>query len=102
MMEQRRGHRFDLGDRSWQGQANCLGVDPDLFFPRRGASAREGKGVCRGCGVREDKRSLVAAGGAALLLPHRVPRAVALELLLTGEPMDAARAAAVVHPWCLP
>jgi enoyl-CoA hydratase len=46
-------------------------------------------------GVPEVKRSLVAAGGAALLLPQRVPRAVALELLLTGEPMDAGRAAAV-------
>lgn len=46
-------------------------------------------------GVPEVKRSLVAAGGAALLLPQRVPRAVALELLLTGEPMDAARAESV-------
>jgi enoyl-CoA hydratase len=46
-------------------------------------------------GVPEVKRSLVAAGGAALLLPQRLPRAVALELLLTGEPMDAERAAAV-------
>ena len=46
-------------------------------------------------GVPEVKRSLVAAGGAALLLPQRVPRTVALELLLTGEPIDAARAAAV-------
>jgi len=46
-------------------------------------------------GVPEVKRSLVAAGGAALLLPQRVPRAVALELLLTGEPMDAERGADV-------
>jgi enoyl-CoA hydratase len=46
-------------------------------------------------GVPEVKRSLVAAGGAALLLPQRVPRAVALELLLTGEPIAADRAAAV-------
>jgi enoyl-CoA hydratase len=46
-------------------------------------------------GVPEVKRSLVAAGGAALLLPQRVPRAVALELLLTGEPIGAERAAAV-------
>ena len=46
-------------------------------------------------GVPEVKRSLVAAGGGALLLPQRVPRAVALELLLTGEPIDAERAAAV-------
>ncbi len=36
----------------WQERANCLGVDPDLFFPERGASTREAKGVCRGCEVR--------------------------------------------------
>ena len=41
-------------DRSWQDYANCLGVDPDLFFPERGASTREAKEVCRGCVVRED------------------------------------------------
>ena len=23
-------------DRRWQERANCLGVDPDLFFPERG------------------------------------------------------------------
>ncbi len=26
--------------RRWQERANCLGVDPDLFFPERGASPR--------------------------------------------------------------
>jgi WhiB family transcriptional regulator, redox-sensing transcriptional regulator len=41
-----------LDDRSWQDKANCLGVDPDLFFPERGASTREAKEVCRGCVVR--------------------------------------------------
>lgn len=46
-------------------------------------------------GVPEVKRSLVAAGGAALLLADRVPRAVALEMLLTGDPIDAERAVAV-------
>jgi enoyl-CoA hydratase len=46
-------------------------------------------------GVPEVKRSLVAAGGAALLLPRRVPFAIALELLLTGEPFGAERAAEV-------
>ena len=39
-------------DRRWQERANCLGVDPDLFFPERGASTREAKSVCRGCEVR--------------------------------------------------
>ena len=46
-------------------------------------------------GVPEVKRSLVAAAGGALLLPQRVPTAVALEMLLTGDPVDAERAAAV-------
>ncbi|HUR13769.1 MAG TPA: crotonase/enoyl-CoA hydratase family protein [Mycobacteriales bacterium] len=44
-------------------------------------------------GVPEVKRALVAAGGAAFLLAQRVPQALALELLLTGEPVTAARAA---------
>ena len=34
-------------DKSWQDFANCLGVEPDLFFPERGASTREAKEVCR-------------------------------------------------------
>jgi enoyl-CoA hydratase len=46
-------------------------------------------------GVPEVTRSLVAAAGGALLLPQRIPRAVALELLLTGKPIGAERAAAV-------
>jgi enoyl-CoA hydratase len=52
-------------------------------------------GRTAGFGVPEVTRSLVAAGGAALLLPQRIPRAIALELLLTGKPIDAERAAAV-------
>src|SRR5437763_9565260 len=46
-------------------------------------------------GVPEVSRSLVAAAGAAILLPRRVPFALALELLLTGKPIDAPRAAAI-------
>src|SRR5579875_853054 len=50
-------------DRSWQAQANCMGVDPDLFFPERGASTREAKEVCRGCVVREDCLEYALANG---------------------------------------
>jgi enoyl-CoA hydratase len=52
-----------------------------------GASAR--------FGVPEVKRSLVAGAGGALLLAQRIPRALALELLLTGDPVDARRAAEI-------
>ncbi len=44
-------------------------------------------------GVPEVKRALVAGGGAAMLLPQRIPQAIALELLLTGDPISATRAA---------
>jgi enoyl-CoA hydratase len=44
-------------------------------------------------GVPEVKRALVAGAGAAVLLPQRIPRTIALELLLTGEPIPAQRAA---------
>jgi WhiB family redox-sensing transcriptional regulator len=44
----------EAGDRRWQERANCLGVDPDLFFPERGASTREAKAVCGGCEVKAD------------------------------------------------
>jgi WhiB family redox-sensing transcriptional regulator len=50
-------------DRTWQVRANCMGVDPDLFFPERGASTREAKEVCRGCVVREDCLEYALANG---------------------------------------
>ncbi|WP_181781759.1 crotonase/enoyl-CoA hydratase family protein [Pseudonocardia pini] len=43
-------------------------------------------------GVPEVQHSLVAGGGGALLLPRRLTLPVAMELLLTGDPVDAARA----------
>jgi WhiB family transcriptional regulator, redox-sensing transcriptional regulator len=44
----------DAGDRRWQERANCLGVDPDLFFPERGASTKEAKAVRGGCEVKTE------------------------------------------------
>jgi enoyl-CoA hydratase len=53
----------------------------DLIVASRGAKL----------GVPEVKRSLVAAGGALLRLPRVLPRNVALELVLTGDPITAER-----------
>jgi WhiB family redox-sensing transcriptional regulator len=53
----------DRQEREWQSRANCMGVDPDLFFPERGASTREAKEVCRGCVVREDCLEYALANG---------------------------------------
>lgn len=46
-------------------------------------------------GIPEVKRGLVAAGGGILTLPQRVPLAIALELGLTGDMIDATRAQAL-------
>ncbi|MFL5894759.1 MAG: crotonase/enoyl-CoA hydratase family protein [Thermoleophilaceae bacterium] len=43
-------------------------------------------------GIPEVKRSLVAAAGALLRLPKRIPYHLAMELALTGEPIGAERA----------
>ncbi len=53
----------DEDERSWQRLANCLGVDPDLFFPERGVSTREAKEVCRGCVVRSECLDYALANG---------------------------------------
>jgi enoyl-CoA hydratase len=54
----------------------------DLIVAARGAKL----------GIPEVKRSLVAAGGALLRLPGRMPYHLAMELALTGDPITAERA----------
>ena len=91
-------------ERSWQIQANCMGVDPDLFFPERGASTREAKEVCRGCVVREDCLEYALAngekfgiwGGMSERERRRVRRARALQRRDTG----AQRVLAIVTISC--
>jgi enoyl-CoA hydratase len=43
-------------------------------------------------GIPEVKRGLMAAAGGLIRLPKRVPLAIALELAMTGDPIDARRA----------
>jgi enoyl-CoA hydratase len=57
----------------------------DLIVASRGARL----------GIPEVKRSLVAAGGGLLRLPRVLPRTVAMEMALTGDPIDAERAHAL-------
>ncbi|MFI1916473.1 crotonase/enoyl-CoA hydratase family protein [Nocardia sp. NPDC020380] len=46
-------------------------------------------------GIPEVKRGLVAVGGGVLRLSQRLPRALAMELALTGDPITATRAAEI-------
>jgi crotonobetainyl-CoA hydratase len=43
-------------------------------------------------GLPEVTRGIVAAAGGAFRLPEQIPRKIAMEMLLTGEPITAARA----------
>jgi enoyl-CoA hydratase len=43
-------------------------------------------------GLPEVKRGLIAAAGGVVRLPQRIPHHLAMELLLTGEPIDGRRA----------
>ncbi len=36
----------------WQEHGLCRGVEPELFYPERGASTTEAQDVCRSCAVR--------------------------------------------------
>jgi enoyl-CoA hydratase/carnithine racemase len=46
-------------------------------------------------GLPEVKRGLIAAGGGVIRLPQRIPHHLAMEFLLTGEPVDGRRAGAL-------
>jgi enoyl-CoA hydratase len=46
-------------------------------------------------GIPEAKRGLIAGAGGLFRLPKRLPLAIALELALTGDPIDAERAYAL-------
>jgi enoyl-CoA hydratase/carnithine racemase len=43
-------------------------------------------------GIPEAKRGLIAGAGGLIRMPKRLPMAVALELAMTGDPIDAERA----------
>ena len=46
-------------------------------------------------GIPEAKRGLIAGAGGLIRMPKRLPMAIALELAMTGDPIDAERAYAL-------
>ncbi len=99
------GERPWVGDRGFAGIVRRGSVKP-LIAAIEGFAVAGGLEVALACelivaargaklGIPEVKRSLVAAGGALLRLPRRIPYHLAMELALTGEPIVAERAAEV-------
>jgi enoyl-CoA hydratase len=96
-----RGESPWFGDRGFAGIAQRASVKP-LIAAIEGFAVAGGMEVALACdlivaargaklGIPEAKRSLVAAGGALLRLPRRMPYHVVMELALTGDTMPAER-----------
>ncbi|MHB8491332.1 MAG: crotonase/enoyl-CoA hydratase family protein [Solirubrobacteraceae bacterium] len=100
---------FSTGERPWAGDRGFAGIvqrgpAKPLIAAVEGFAVAGGLEIALACdlivaargtrlGIPEVKRSLVAAGGALLRLPRRIPYHVAMELALSGEPILAERAA---------
>ncbi len=98
---------FVSGERPWVGDRGFAGIvqrgpRKPLIAAIEGFAVAGGLEVALACdlivaargaklGIPEVKRSLVAAGGALLRLPQRIPYGLAMELALTGEPITAER-----------
>jgi enoyl-CoA hydratase len=90
-----------FGDRGFAGIAQRASRKP-LIAAIEGFAVAGGMEIALACdlivaakgaklGIPEATRSLVAAGGALLRLPRRMPYHVVMELALTGDPMPADR-----------
>ena len=98
---------FVAGERPWVGDRGFAGITQraaakPLIAAIEGFAVAGGLEVALACdlivaargarlGIPEVKRSLVAAGGGLLRLPRVLPRNVAMELALTGDPIEAER-----------
>jgi enoyl-CoA hydratase len=98
---------FAAGERPHAGGRGFAGIverppDKPLIAAIEGFAVAGGFEIALACdlivaargarlGIPEVKRSLVAAGGALLRLPNRIPYHVAVELALTGDPISAER-----------
>src|SRR5450755_2500848 len=98
---------FVTGESPWVGDRGFAGItqrsaSKPLIAAVEGFAVAGGLEVALACdlivaargarlGVPEVKRSLVAAGGGLLRLPRVLPRAIAMEMALTGDPITAER-----------
>jgi enoyl-CoA hydratase len=96
-----KGESSWFGDRGFAGIAQRASRKP-LIAAIEGFAVAGGMEIALACdlivasrgaklGIPEAKRSLVAAAGALLRLPRRIPYHVVMELALTGDPLPAER-----------
>ncbi len=80
--------------RDWIKKANCREMDTDLFFPERGASAKEAMEICAACKVAEpclamaliDKLHVGIYGGMSERQRRRMPKEQKQQILDKHSP----------------
>jgi enoyl-CoA hydratase len=98
---------FVKGESAWFGDRGFAGITQrasrkPLIAAIEGFAVAGGMEIALSCdlivaargakmGIPEAKRSLIAAGGALLRMPRRMPYHVVMELALTGDPLPAER-----------
>src|SRR6202035_3890032 len=98
---------FVKGESAWFGDRGFAGITQrsarkPLIAAIEGFALAGGMEIALACdlivaargarmGIPEVKRSLVAAGGALLRMPRRMPYHLVMELALTGDPLPAER-----------
>ena len=100
-----RGERPVTGERGFAGMCTVPPQKPII-------AAVEGHALGGGCelamacdvvvaardvrfGLPEVRRGMIAAAGGLVRLPRKIPQQIAMEMILTGRPIDAERAAAL-------
>ena len=98
------GDPEDFGPGGFAGLTELFDLDKPVIAAVNGFAAGGGFELALACdlvvavesarfSLPEVTRGFVADAGGVLRLPKRLPRALAMEMLLTGEPIDAAEAA---------
>ena len=98
------GDPEDFGPGGFAGLTELFDLDKPVIAAVNGFAAGGGFELALACdlvvavetarfSLPEVRRGFVADAGGVLRLPKRLPRALAMEMLLTGEPIDAAEAA---------
>jgi enoyl-CoA hydratase len=99
------GKKLYTGDGGFAGFVYNHRTKPWIAAPM-GVTVAGGLELCLACdmivaadncsfGVPEAKRSLIAGAGGVTRMPRRIPLAIAIELIATGDPISAERALAV-------
>lgn len=99
------GKKLYTGDGGFAGFVYNTRIKP-WIAATKGVTVAGGLELCLACdmivagdncsfGVPEAKRSLIAGAGGVTRMPKRIPTAIAIEMIATGDPISAERAYAI-------